>query len=171
MRLILKESLTIISSKTLSEVVEKLGAKIMAPDSFREGFSGNSPPYVGQISPRGFKIRRFRFNSSGWIPDRALCLPDIQGKFESDGNQVIVLMTIRLAVGVIAFVVFCFLVCYSLTVVMFWSAVSFGWGFPLIQSLGFLGFPVWVSFVILQVFREQTARIQQELTQIILEDT
>ncbi|MEA5495977.1 hypothetical protein VB834_17340 [Limnoraphis robusta Tam1] len=51
--------------------------------------------------------------------------------------------------------------------------LRFRWktGFPLIESLGFLGFPVWVFFVILQVFREQTARIQQELTQIILEDT
>jgi hypothetical protein len=151
-----------------SNIIERLKAKIGSKNAFRENLCSNHAPYAGTILSSGFKLRRIRYNETHFLPHKPFSLPYIRGQFELLPDGIIIHITMRFPHNVIAFVVFCFLACYSLVFLMFVSMEDVFGYVPILEALPFLTTPVAVLFIIRDVFRNQANYIYQELTQIIL---
>lgn len=151
-----------------SDIVEKLKVKIGSSKGFRENLCSNHAPYAGTISISGFKLRRIRYNETPFLPHKPFCLPYIRGRFELLSDGITIHITMRFAHDVIAFIVFCFLVCYSLVFLMFVSMKDVFGYVPILEALPFLTTPIAVLFIFRDVFQNQANCIYQELTQIIL---
>lgn len=161
-------SFIIQAQDSSADIVEKLKPKIGSSKAFREDLCSNHAPYAGMLSSSGFKLRRIRYNETPFLPHKPFCLPYIRGQFEFLSDGIIIHITMKFARDVIAFVFFCFLVCYSLVFLMFVSMEDVFGYVPILEALPFLTTPVAVLFIFRDVFRNQTNRIYQELTQIIL---
>lgn len=153
MKLLPRESFTVLTVDPLSIVLQRLSAHVEETQLFR--FSRNHAFYQGTLTESGFEVTRI-------IHSRNSCIPLIRGYFEAQSQGTAVHVRMSFHPFVIGFIGVWGLCWYGTLI-----PLTLVGAMPAAIALLFLGMPTAVLVFFWMMFWVEVDRDRQKLTQII----